>query len=322
MAKILGLVIALPAEAKAVIGKKHWRRQGRWLTHRHALPSGHTLLVIRSGIGPENALSAARWLVRQGVCTLGITGVSGGLRPGLKPGDLIVADQVCRHEDGPEDCFWPTAGEYADLLSQQLADSGRRVFRGPIATGATPVQNSAEKQALFSKSGCFAVDMESAAVACAAREAAVPFFALRAICDPVDRSLPADLVDILSHNGVLQPTVLLGKLLRRPLLALDLIRLRQDFVTALKALKSPWQASLEDTLAACLPEDEQTAAIFHTDADFFMKGGSAFPADPESALPAPAAENAPKNSEQSPISAPSRESEQRGRVNAPRKWPQ
>jgi len=277
MAKILGLVIALPAEAKAVMGKKHWRRQGRWLTHCHALPAGHTLLVIRSGIGPENALCAARWLARQGVCALGITGVSGGLRPGLKPGDLIVADQVCRHEDGPEDRFWPTASEYTDLLSRQLADSGRRVFRGPIATGATPVQNSAEKRALFSKSGCLAVDMESAAVACAARETALPFFALRAICDPADRSLPADLVDILGQNGVLQPTVLLGKLLRHPLLALDLIRLRQDFLAALKALKSTWQASLKNRLAACLPEDEQTAAIFHTDAESCRKGDSAFP---------------------------------------------
>lgn len=259
MPQVLGLVLALPAEAKAVVGKQRWHRRDRLWVCQHRVSPDLSLLCVRAGTGPENALFAARWLTRQRVSALAVTGVSGGLQADLTPGDLVVADRVCRVDGADAGRCWNSAKGYSDLLSRQLSADGLRVFRGAIVTSATPVLTPKEKDALFSRNGALAVDMESAAVALAAEEATLPFFALRAICDPAPRAIPSDLADALNREGTVSPTVLFSKLCRRPLLALDLIRLGRDFASARKTLRRAWRIQLGCSLPSQIRQDTTTA---------------------------------------------------------------
>ena len=86
MEPILGLVVALRAEARAVLGRKHWKRVHGRVIQRSCLPDGTSLICVCSGVGIEKALSSARWLVREGAAALAILGgYPGDFTRSLKP---------------------------------------------------------------------------------------------------------------------------------------------------------------------------------------------------------------------------------------------
>ncbi len=230
----LGLVVALPAEARALAGGPWQMVDGRPVC---LAPSagGAGLIWVRSGIGYERAREAARWLVGQEVAALGVLGVSGGLAPGLASGSLVVAEEVV-------DVFDGGAGESlacrsGDGLLSALRREGFEAVGGPIATVEEPVLEPEKKILLGRQSGALAVDMESAAVARVASEAGLGLFALRSICDPAERRVPRALYDMVDGTGGLRAGVLLTALLRRPQLLIDLLAMQRDFSRALKALE-------------------------------------------------------------------------------------
>jgi adenosylhomocysteine nucleosidase len=229
----LGLVVALPAEARA-LARGPWRRVDGRPVCRVSSDGRGELIWVRSGIGYQRAQEAARWLVGQGVSALGVLGVSGGLASGLKSGLLVVAGEVHDAvEGGPGRSLPCPAGR--DLLSTLRRD-GLDAVEGSIATVAEPVLEPEKKIFLGRQSGALAVDMESGAVARVAAEAGLELFALRAICDPAERRVPRALFDMVDGDGRLRTGALLASLLRRPQLIVDLIAMQRDFSRALKAL--------------------------------------------------------------------------------------
>jgi adenosylhomocysteine nucleosidase len=233
VANKLGLVVALPAEARALAGGPWMVADGRPVC-RVAAAGGGELIWVRSGIGYQRARAAARWLVGQGVAALGVLGVSGGLSPGLKSGLLVVAREVLDAVEGGRrkslSCLW---GD--DLLSS-LRREGLDAVGGTIVTVAEPVLEPGKKVLFGRQNGALAVDMESAAVAGVASEAGLGLFALRAICDTAERRVPRALFDMVDGDGGLRIGALLDSLLRRPSLLVDLIAMQRDFSRALKAL--------------------------------------------------------------------------------------
>jgi len=229
----LGLVVALPAEARALAGGP-WRMvDGRPVCREGSAGRGE-LIWVRSGIGYERAHEAARWLVGQEVAALGVLGVSGGLVPGLKQSVLVVAGEVLDAVEGDPRESRPCPG--ADDLLSILRRDGLEAVGGPIVTVAEPVLEPGDKILLGRQNGALAVDMESAAVARAAAEAGLSMFALRAICDTAERRVPRALFDMVDSDGGLRVSALLAALLRRPALFIDLIAMQRDFSRALKAL--------------------------------------------------------------------------------------
>ena len=92
MNSAIGLVIAFPAEARALFGRGSWqRREGRVFRHLN-LNRDTGLLIVRSGLGRVAASNAAAWLVKKGVAALSVLGVSGGLDPSLASGDVVLVD--------------------------------------------------------------------------------------------------------------------------------------------------------------------------------------------------------------------------------------
>jgi len=81
----IGVVVALPAEARVLTRMADKMMQG--------LPAKGKIVVRQSGIGLQAARRQAEYLADISELLVSF-GVSGGLHPALKTGDLILADRV------------------------------------------------------------------------------------------------------------------------------------------------------------------------------------------------------------------------------------
>jgi adenosylhomocysteine nucleosidase len=217
---------------------------------RSHTPDGVGLLAVRSGVGLESALSAARWLVGEGVTALACVGVGAGLCPGLRPGEVVVGERVLEQGTGPG--AWNAHGPGTGLAYTMLLDHGIRAWRGTVLSTREAVLSAEEKSALYRKSGALSVDMESSSVARTAAEAHLPFLALRAVCDPQERTVDRDLTNCLDPTGRIRCSVLFKNLFRRPSLIAVLPPMARDFALALCALRQAWQVQLSNNLPLVL----------------------------------------------------------------------
>lgn len=159
--------------------------------------------VLRTGCGPaRSARSAASLPAGEGTAVV-VAGLGGGLAPGLRSGDVVVADELrgsskSIHNGSPccrsSHCGTERSADvhYGHIdcgnvppLVDQLRQEGLRVHRGPVAT-ADHVVLGAERAAL-ARSGALAVDMESVELARGARDHSLTV--VRVLLDTPDEPL-------------------------------------------------------------------------------------------------------------------------------------
>ncbi|WP_330172647.1 1-hydroxy-2-methyl-2-butenyl 4-diphosphate reductase [Streptomyces sp. NBC_01498] len=142
--------------------------------------------VLRTGMGPANAERAtARALGtdRHRNAAVIASGFCAGLVPGMRPGDLVVADET-RDPHGVTPCTGTAL--LVEALTRALP--GRGVHTGPL-TGSGHVVRGPERAALRA-TGAVAVDMESAAtLRSALRAGARPVAAVRVVVDAPEHEL-------------------------------------------------------------------------------------------------------------------------------------
>jgi adenosylhomocysteine nucleosidase len=163
----IGIVVGIAAEAKSA----------------HRLSAN----ILCSGGRPDIAANQAYALIQTGATTLMSFGIAGGLSSTLRPGSLVVADEVITEFDR-----LPAVASCAPMIHAHV---------GPIYGSWTIVATAAEKRAIRNRTGALAVDMESGPVARVAMEAGIPFIALRAIADPVTHGLPPAALLPLDEKG-------------------------------------------------------------------------------------------------------------------------
>lgn len=140
-----------------------------------AIAAADRVTVLRTGMGPKAADRAVREALRDpGLRDAAVltTGFCAGLAPGMRPGDVVVADDG--HESG--------------ALAAALKAAGHTVHTGTLAE-SDHVVRGAERAALAA-TGAIAVDMESAAMRRAAlAEGAQHIAAARVVVDTPEYEL-------------------------------------------------------------------------------------------------------------------------------------
>jgi adenosylhomocysteine nucleosidase len=212
-----GIVTGLVAEADCLRGA----------TLNEAVP-----IVFCSGGSAERARDGARQLAGDGVAGLVSFGIAGGLDPHLRPGTILLPHFVLA-ENGTR---FETAREWRERVSAE-AGKNLSIAAGTIAGRDRPVLGAQEKRALFEKTGAAAVDMESHAVAEVAREAGLPFLAVRAIADPAARSVPPWALAGIGPEGQTRPLAVLAEIAFRPWEWPALFHLARDTAAAMAGLR-------------------------------------------------------------------------------------
>jgi adenosylhomocysteine nucleosidase len=189
-------------------------------------------LVALAGMGAARARAAGERLLNDGATALVSWGVAAGLDRALSPGSL-VAPRAIIAADLSE---LPVSTDLHRTLCERLG-AGFVIHTDPLAESAKVLTTPAQKRALLLRSGAIAADMESAALAAVAREAQVPFLAVRAISDAAAVSVPSWLVAAMDGAGRLAPAQLLKQIVLRPLEWAAVSRLALGFRAARATLK-------------------------------------------------------------------------------------
>ncbi|MDE2148591.1 MAG: phosphorylase [Gammaproteobacteria bacterium] len=218
-----GFVVALPAEARALIGAS--ARAGEL----RSFGDGAWLAVC--GVGETAARRAAQQLVAANVIALVSWGTAGGLDPQLGAGDIVLPQHVV----DAGGAVWHIDERWHRRLQRALHGCGR-VVGGSLLGSTVLLGSRGAKREAFTRTGAAAVDMESAAVATVAAEHGLPFVAVRVIVDAADQALPRAVAVALDAGGRAQPARLCAALARRPQDLLGLLRLAWRFALARRAM--------------------------------------------------------------------------------------
>jgi hopanoid-associated phosphorylase len=170
---------------------------------------------------------------KSGVSGIISIGVAGGLSPHLAPGDVVVASAIVGAHGIRRPC-----PDWSKSIRRALPDAHHM----PIFASEATIASTAEKKALWSKTGAWAVDMESGPAAEVAAQYGLPFAALRVVLDPAHRALPPSALAGARDDGETDPIAVVKALALRPGDLPGLLRLAGDTRKASLALLRSRQA--------------------------------------------------------------------------------
>ena len=159
-------------------------------------------------------------------------GVAGGLCPSLRPGDVVIANEVIARRGR-----WSASEAFSSELANSIDTGSRKIVSGGLAGVDQVVRNRHDKAALRAATSAVAVDMESHIAADYAAAIDLPFAALRVVSDPAHRNLPELVVDALTRNGEVDIWKIVRGIARRPQAIPALMQTARDFNQALAALR-------------------------------------------------------------------------------------
>jgi adenosylhomocysteine nucleosidase len=155
-------------------------------------------------------------------------GIAGGLSSALRPGALVVASEVIAN--GQRIATTPR-------WSQAILRSHPEAIHAPIAGSDALLTLSSAKFELGANTDAVAVDMESHIAARVAAAHDLPFVAIRAVADPVHRTLPQAALGAVSHDGHTNVRAVMRSLAREPRQFVGLMRLGLDARRAQSTLR-------------------------------------------------------------------------------------
>jgi len=164
---------------------------------REAAPFRRRCPAISTAVTGVGAPQIERLLVDVRPTGVIAAGFAGALRPGLRVGDVIVAESVI--EAASAQSYSP-----AQLFVDAIPDA----VMGQLVSVESVVARPGEKRNLGDRWSADAVDMESAAIARACARARIPFACVRVISDDCDASLTPALANCLTGGRVKTAAVL------------------------------------------------------------------------------------------------------------------
>jgi len=240
----LGVLAALPQELGDLVEAMRAEGEMRTVTlgrrdYHVGTAYGVPCVTTLARIGKVAAAASASALIHVfGVDSMIFTGVAGGVGPGVRVGDIVVADSLLQHDLDASPLFpryevpllerahFPTYAPLADrlaaackrfladesaMLAERFGFADPQVHRGLIISGDRFVSSTNEVRALAQAlPEAMAVEMEGAAMAQVCYEHDVPHAIVRTISDTADDHATALFTTFLTDiagaysSGVLQ----------------------------------------------------------------------------------------------------------------------
>ncbi len=196
------------------------------LVREAAIAAGPQVRTVAAGGDRIEALIESA--IAPGVAGILSFGIAGGLEPDLAPGTCILGRRVITASGR-----WAADSAWVACIAARLPDS----VCGDIAGVDAPAASLSDKRDLRAATGAIAVDMESHIVARAAAAHGLPFAALRVICDPADRALPAAALAGVSADGRTDVRAVVRSALASPRQMPGLLRVAGDARRAFAQLR-------------------------------------------------------------------------------------
>jgi hopanoid-associated phosphorylase len=181
------------------------------LAREMKLASGPGLAGVTSGGSPQRLRRLLAERSAPGCSAVLSFGIAGGLDPDLSAGDVVVATGVIAAGER-----WPAHRGLADSFAESLSEGGINVKLADIAGVDAPLLDSDAKAAVRRETGAAVADMESHVASEFAARHGLMFAALRIVCDPAARSMPAMVANALKPDGGVDHYAVLADVLRRP----------------------------------------------------------------------------------------------------------
>ena len=187
------------------------------------------VVACLGGVGPGPAADATRWAIEAHAPThVLVSGIAGGMDPGLRIGDLVTP---------------ATVTDAATGRSFTATRVGADVPAGRIVTTATLLSMAELRPHL--DDGVVAVDMETSAVAEVCETAGIPWTAYRGISDLVDDGLVDDTaLSLVKPDGTTNALGVAKLAVTRPRTLMRLAKLNGDTQKATSAAASAVAAAL------------------------------------------------------------------------------
>lgn len=175
---------------------------------------GNRVTATMIGVGPEAARRSAEQLLDAASFDhVVVTGIAGGIGPGIAVGDLVTPEAV-------EDLR--TGTRYAPRTL------GRHRPAGTLSTTHELIVDD-ERIADLVRRGVVALDMETSAVAAVCEERGVPWSVFRVVSDrPQDGLLDHGVFELLEADGTVHPGRTIKYVVTRPSRIRHLARLARD----------------------------------------------------------------------------------------------
>lgn len=207
---MLGIIGAMDEEVAKI--KEHMEQvEERTIASMNFLKGtvkGHTVVVVRSGIGKVNAAICTQILADvYGVDAVINTGIAGSLNADINIGDIVLSTDALEHDMDAVAFGYPvgqiprmdtlsfTADERLRKIAKETCErvnTDVSVFEGRVVSGDQFISDKAKKEWLVENFAGYCTEMEGAAIAHAAYLNGIPFLIIRAISDKADDSASVD----------------------------------------------------------------------------------------------------------------------------------
>jgi adenosylhomocysteine nucleosidase len=192
----LGVIVSLQTEADCL------RR----------CPGDGSPLIFVSGGSALRARAGAEGLRDHGAIALVSFGMAVGLAPVLRPGDVVLADNVVL----PGGRSVATDPSWRGAVLQRFVGSGVNVRVARIAGSDELPASAGAKRRMFQTTFAAALDTDSHAVAEVAAAAGLPLLVVRAVSEPAEEMRPAVAVTANDADGHPRGLAVVGHLAMRP----------------------------------------------------------------------------------------------------------
>jgi len=223
--------MAIEADAFAARARETVDFQAGDLTIFEGVIADRRVAWCVGGAGASAATRATRLLIaghRPGIVVT--AGFAGGLDATLARGTVVRPSRAVTAADGPPLALAAPQGSAAGLT---------------IVSVDRVVATVAAKRDLAAASGAALVDMETHAVAAAARDAGLPCAGIRVISDDASQDLPREIAALVQpQSGMRRLGAALGAIGRRPRAALDMWSLWEHAVIDGRTLAAALEAFL------------------------------------------------------------------------------